>query len=160
MDSLAIFGTQFLMSLFVYALVAKWYVGPWLDKKPLYTALSFLIIPHALRHIGLTFMIPAGVSEGLSPAFAASAGYGDLTSAVLAILSLIALRKHWGFAMFMVWIFNIVGSVDLLNALRQAESVPYFRAMWFIPTFFVPMLLVTHFMVFVRLLRRQGKLAK
>ncbi len=30
MDQNAIFGLQFLLSLIVYALIAKWYVAPWL----------------------------------------------------------------------------------------------------------------------------------
>ncbi len=34
MDQNAIFGVQFLLSLIVYALIAKWYVAPWLAGKP------------------------------------------------------------------------------------------------------------------------------
>ena len=34
MDQNAIFGVQFLLSLIVYALIAKWYVTPWLAGKP------------------------------------------------------------------------------------------------------------------------------
>ncbi|PHR91693.1 MAG: hypothetical protein COA69_10910 [Robiginitomaculum sp.] len=155
MDTLTIFLTQFFMSLLVYAYAAKWYVGPWLDKKPLYAALGLLILPHALRYIGLTFMVPNVGGEGLSTTFAASAGYGDWLSAMLAIISLIALRKHWRITLPLIWVFNVVGTLDLINALRQAEAVSYFRAAWFIPTFFVPLLLVSHFMVFSRLLRRR-----
>ena len=54
----------------------------------------------------------------------------------------------------MVWLFNIVGSLDLLNALRHLEVAPMFGAAWYIPTFLVPLLLVTHYMIFLRLLRR------
>lgn len=154
MDTLTIFLIQFIMSLLVYTFIAKWHVGPWLDKKPLYTALSLLILPHALRHLGLTFMIPNVGGEGLPAVFAVSAGYGDFLSAVLAIISLVALRKHWRITLPLIWVFNIVGTADLFNALRQADAVPYFRAAWFIPTFFVPMLLISHFMVFSRLLKR------
>ena len=73
---------------------------------------------------------------------------------VLALLALIALRTGWARALALVWLFNIVGTVDLLNALRQANVVPDFGAAWYIPTFFVPLLLVTHFMIFARLLKR------
>ncbi len=34
MDQNAIFGVQFLLSLIVYALIAKWYVAPWLAGNP------------------------------------------------------------------------------------------------------------------------------
>ncbi len=40
---------------------------------------------------------------------------------------------------------NIVGTVDLLNALRQVDVAPGFGAAWYIPTFLVPALFVTHF---------------
>jgi hypothetical protein len=40
------------------------------------------------------------------------------------------------------------------NALRQAEAVPDLGVAWFIPTFFVPLLLVTHYQIFVRLLQQ------
>jgi len=154
MESLQIFGVQFILSIIVVALIAKWYVAPWLGEKTLQMALGILILPHAFRHIGLTFLTPAVVSDAMPASFAASAGYGDLTSGVLAILAMIALRRNWGAALFMVWVFNIIGTVDLLNALRQAEAVPHFGAMWFIPTFLVPVLLVTHVMVFARLLKK------
>ena len=52
MDTLAIFGLQFVLSLMVYALIAKCYVAPWLAEKPIHQALIVLIFPHASRHIG------------------------------------------------------------------------------------------------------------
>ncbi|MFT7304424.1 MAG: hypothetical protein ACI8UZ_003280, partial [Akkermansiaceae bacterium] len=56
-----------------------------------------------------------------------------------------------------VWIFNFVGSIDLVNALRQTEAVPHLGATWFIPTFLVPILLVTHVLIFTCLLRNSLK---
>ena len=70
------------------------------------------------------------------------------------MLALIALRTGWVGAVALVWLFNIVGTADLLNALRHVNVAPAFGAAWYIPTFLVPVLLVTHFMIFVRLLRR------
>ncbi len=153
MDPVAIFGLQFLFSLLVFTLIAVWYTAPWLSTKSASTALTILILPHAFRHIGLSFLVP-NLNVGAVPAFfAETAGYGDLLSAVLAIIALGLL--HWGsrLATPLIWVFNIVGFVDLLNALRQAEAVGYFGATWFIPTFLVPLLLVTHVMIFIRLLR-------
>jgi len=154
MDTLEIFGLQLVLSLVVYCLIATWYVTPWLAEKPIEQALMPLIFPHAFRHIGLTFFVPGVVAQPLPSIFANTAAYGDLVSGLLAILSLVALRSGWGLALPLVWLFNIVGTVDLLNALRQAEAVPDLGATWYIPTFFVPVLLVTHVMIFSRLLRR------
>jgi hypothetical protein len=53
-----------------------------------------------------------------------------------------------------VWVFNIIGPVDLLNALYQADRLgvgmtPGLQgAAYFIPTVLVPLLLVTHVLVF------------
>ena len=77
-------------------------------------------------------------------------------SGVLALLGLIALRTGRAGALVLIWLFNVVGTVDLLNALRHVNVAPNFGAAWYIPTFLVPLLLVTHFMIFVRLLKRGG----
>ena len=74
MDQAAIFGLQFLLSLIVYALIARWYVAPWLAGKPVEQALAALILPHAFRHLGLVFLVPG----------------------MLAIVALVVLRGGWG----------------------------------------------------------------
>ncbi len=154
MDTLAIFGLQFVLSLVVWGLIAKWLVAPWIETKSPHDALFWLTLPHAFRYMGMVFLVSGVVARPLPVAFAIPAAYGDLVTAVLALLALIALRTGWGRALALVWLFNIVGTVDLLNALRQASVVTDFGAAWYIPTLFVPLLLVTHFMIFARLLRR------
>ncbi len=95
LDHSAIFGVQFLLSLIVYALIAKWYVAPWLAGKSVEQALVPLIFPHAFRHMGLLFLVPGVVAEPLPPEFADPAAYGDLASGLPAILALVALRGRW-----------------------------------------------------------------
>ena len=156
MDQNAIFGLQFLLSLTAYALLARWYVGPWLAGKPLGEALQPLIFPHVFRHIGLSFLVPGVVAERLPDAFSGPAAYGDLAAAVLAVLCLIALRKRWRAARILVGCFSVIGTVDLFYALGRGFSVGAQESMgatWYIPTFVVPALLVTHGMVWWRLLR-------
>lgn len=158
MDIYAIFGLQFVLSTVVFAILARLFVTSWLADQPLKLALTVLIAPHAFRHIGMTFLVP-GVAGGLPESFAVTAGYGDLAAALLAIVALLALQIGTRFALPFVWLFNIVGIADLANALRQAEAVPYFGATWFIPTFIVPLLIVTHALIFARLVRRERNVA-
>ena len=153
MNTLTIFGTQFVLSVIVITLIARWFVTPWLTQKPLHLALTVLVLPHTFRHIGLSFLVPGLVADHTPSSFASAAAYGDFTSGLLAILALVALRGRWRLALPLVWVFNIVGTVDLVNALRQAEAVPYFLSTWYIPTFLVPVLLVTHGMIFARLFK-------
>ena len=156
MDTLAIFGLQFVLSVILYALLAKWYVSPWLARKPLHEALIPLVFLHASRHIGMVFLVSGVVAQPLPKGFAYPAAYGDLATALLALLALVALRGKWSLALPLVWLFNVVGTVDLMNAVFQGlrlQILDSLGAAWYIPTFLVPALLVTHFMIFSRLLR-------
>ena len=153
MDIVLIFLSQFVLSLIVVGLLARWYAAPWLAEKSLEVALVILIAPHAFRHLGLAFIVPALNQPGMPLEFATSAAYGDLLSGILALVVLIALKGRWAMAIPLAWVFSIVGIADLANALRQDDAILYMGATWFIPTFVVPILLVTHVMVIARLVR-------
>ena len=157
MDTLAIFGLQLVMSIILYSLLAKWFLAPWLREKTQSQALFWLTLPHATRYVGMIFLVPGVVSPSLPGSFATAAAYGDLAAGLLALVVLIALRNRWTGTMALIWLFNIVGTVDLVNALSQAQAVPYLGAAWYIPTFWVPVLLVTHFMIFARLLKKPAE---
>lgn len=147
------------LSLVSYSLIAKWYVTPRLEGLPRAEALLPLVLLHTFRHIGMAFLIPGVTSAPLDPGFANPAAYGDLLAAVLALLAVAALRLHWSLATPLVWLFNIEGSVDLLNAvyqgLRRTPNLGDLGATYFIPAVIVPALLVTHYMVFRMLLKRE-----
>ena len=152
METQEIFFLQFVLSLVVVGLLARWYATPWLAERPMEVALMALLIPHAFRHVGMAFLVPALNQPDMPSDFAAAAAYGDLLSGMLALTALIALKGRWAIAIPLVWVFNIVGAIDLANALRQDGAILYMGATWFIPTFVVPVLLVTHVMVFSRLI--------
>lgn len=155
MSTVQIFGLQFLLSLVVYGLLARWYVAPRLAALPLPAALTPLLFIHAFRHLGMVFLVPTVVGPGLQPEFAVPAAYGDLLAALLALAAIVALRSGWPAALALVWFFNIVGSLDLVNALyRGARLGVSLGAAYYIPTFAVPALLVTHAMIFAMLVRR------
>jgi hypothetical protein len=105
----------------------------------------------------MVFLIPGVTSQALDPRFANPAAYGDLIAALLAILAIFALRLSWRAAIPLVWLFNIEGTLDLLNALFQGLRYTengHLGATYFIPAVIVPVLLVTHYMVFILLLRK------
>ncbi len=128
MNVMTIFAIQFLMSLVVWGSLAYWLLTPWLEKKSLNEALFFLTVPHAFRHIGMVFLVPGVVAGPLPETFAAPAALGDLLTGVLAFLALIALRNNWSVARAAVWLFSIVGTIDLINALRQGIVDDKFRS--------------------------------
>jgi hypothetical protein len=153
MDLQLIFFLQFALSLVVLGLLARWYATPCLAQRSLEVALMFLLIPHTFRHLGMAFLVPALNQPGMPEGFSTAAAYGDLLSGILALVAMIALKGNWSTAIPIVWVTNIIGTADLANALRHDDAILYMGTTWLIPTFIVPVLLVTHFMIFSRLMR-------
>ncbi len=151
----AIFGLQVVLSLVVYSLIARWYVVPRLAALPLRDALTPLLLLHAFRYLGMVFLVPTVVGPALPAAFAVPAAYGDLLAALLALLAIAALRQAWPLAIPLVWLFNVEGTLDLVNAFYQGlRNDVQLGAAYYIPTVAVPALLVTHAMIFAMLIRR------
>ena len=126
-----------------------------LGRLPRSDALKALVFPHCFRFVGLAFLIPGVTSEVLDSRFANPAAYGDLLAALLAFL-IMALHYRWAMAIPLVWIFNLEGTLELLNAVFQGRRfIPdgHCGATYFIPAIIVPALLVTHFMIFPILIR-------
>ena len=150
------------MGLVAYGLIAKWYVMPTLRALPRERALLPLLLFHSFRFIGLAFLIPGVTAQALDPRFAHPAAYGDLLAAVLALLAIVALRREWRVAIPLVWIFNVEGALDLLNAVTQGLRYTedgMLGATYFIPAMVVPALLVSHVMVFVILWRGEPSIS-
>jgi hypothetical protein len=140
-----------------WGILAARYLWPALRNLPRAQALQPLLLLHCFRFVGLAFLVHGVVSPDLPSAFARPAAYGDLVAAVLALLALVALRSPPGIGL--VWVFNLWGSADLLHAFYQGRVGVGFEpgqlgAAYFIPTVVVPLLLVTHVLVFRLLLER------
>jgi len=154
----ALFGISVVLSFVAWGIVSGRYIWPVLRSQPRANALRPLLLLHAFRFVGLAFLVPGVVSADLPAAFARPAAYGDLATAVLALLAVVALHSKLG--IILVWAFNILGSTDLLFAFYQGNRVGLTAgqqgAAYFIPTVLVPLLLITHGLVFGLLLKRDG----
>ena len=159
MDASAIFGLQSTAMLVTYALAARWYVWPRLARLLRADALVPLLLIQTLRTLGLTLIVPAVADPSVPRSFSVPLAYGDLIAAALAFVAIAALRLRWSFAVPLVWLFSVEGTVDLLNAIVQGIGVGATQyqlgAAWFIPTYFVPLLWVSQALIFVVLLRRE-----
>src|SRR5215468_1429004 len=162
MQSQFAFFVSIAFSLIAWGIVAVRYICPELRLRSQAEALRPLLILHSFRFIGLAFLVPGVVSPGLPSAFAHSAAYGDIIAAILALLSLILLPSATG--VVIAWIFNVWGTADLFNAFYQANQsglMPgQLGATYFIPTFIVPLLLITHGLGFRILLRHENEFVK
>ncbi len=140
----------------VFYVAARIYLLPRLGDLAPRSVMVPILLLHSLRHLGLMFLTRGAVYPGMPPQFAYPAALGDLFTALLAFASIPAVLKDWNAGRRLVWVFNIVGTLDLVVAIALATiygaPVSMGPAYW-IPAFWVPGLLVTHYVTFILLLR-------
>jgi hypothetical protein len=147
-----ILTVNLLFSTLVFWVAAKLYLLPRLERLDPKTVLLPILLLHALRHLGLMFLAPGGVFPGIPWQFAYPAASGDLVTAVLALIAIPAVATRARYAKLLVWVFNIVGTLDLMDAIALAtiyNAAPFMGPAYWIPAFWVPALLVTHYIVFI-----------
>jgi len=164
MPSVALFGISVAFGLALWGAVAGYYVWPALRDHPSPENLKPILLLHGFRFLGLAFLMPGVVSPELPTAFAQPVAYGDLMTSMLALLALTTLGTRSGTTF--TWVFNVFGTADLLFAFYQGSLIALpdrpgvLGAAYFILAAFVPLLLVTHGLMFRILLRRGQKHAE
>jgi hypothetical protein len=140
------------LSLVAYALIAAWYVVPRLSRLPRDIALVPLLWIHAFRIVGGTILAPGAVDAAVPVDFRTMVGYGDLATAFLALLALIALRARLPRAIALVWLCVGIGMLDTVNAIVQSVRYNVFTyalgVNWVIVSVYVPALLVSSVLIF------------
>jgi len=153
---LNILTVNLLLSTLVFWIAAKIYLLPKLPQLTARSVLLPILLLHSLRHLGLMFLAPGAVYPGMPPQFAYPAAYGDLLAAALAVAAIAAIVSNASGARIFVWIFNVEGTLDLINAITLAtiyNAAPFMGPAYWIPAFWVPALLVTHYITFLVLLK-------
>jgi hypothetical protein len=142
----------------IFYVAARLYLFPVLSRLRARQILLPILLLHSTRHLGLMFLTRGATYPGLPAQFAIPAGFGDLLSAVLAFLTIPLVLRDSALAKPAAWLFNLVGTIDLIVAIALATVYDAPVAMgpaYWIPAFWVPLLLVTHYVTFVLLLRNQ-----
>jgi hypothetical protein len=153
----ALFGISIVFGLAVWGAVAWLYIWPAVKEHPGPRNLKPILLLHGFRFLGLAFVAPGVVSPALPAAFAQPVAYGDLISAILALLALATVGTRAGTVT--IWLFNTFGTADLFFAFYQGGRISLpdtpglLGAGYFILTAYVPLLLITHALVFRILLR-------
>src|SRR5260370_41986865 len=88
-----LFGMQFTLSLIIFAMIAKWYISPALNRLPLQAALVPLFLVHALRYLPSSAFAPGQVDPKIPMDAMAGVAYWDFASAVLAVITAVFLRS-------------------------------------------------------------------
>jgi hypothetical protein len=156
METTILFGISVLMSFIVWNKLSKKYLWLRIKDLELKKAAEPILVLHSFRFAGLSFLVPGVVHAGLNPAWAMPAAFGDFTAAILAFITLLRINST-SFKSFL-WVFNILGFIDLLLAFADGPRysiLPFLGATYFIVIIYVPLLLLTHLMVFKLLLRNK-----
>jgi len=142
-------------------LLACWKV-PTLHRWAMTVELRWLVLLHLTRFVGFYFFYLCRRGE-LPFAFAAPAGWGDIIVATLAVL-LLALSGVRNRGMLIIW--NTVGLADILFVIVLALRLGLedWRSMHalrefplsLLPTFLVPLIIVSHVLIFFRAAKRKS----
>lgn len=150
------------------SLLAIYFIRPlrsWVAAVPL----RWLVAYHLVRFVGIAFLVFH--ARGLIPAeFAIVAGWGDIavaSSALLVAFGALPVTSPGRWWALLLW--NVFGTLDILYVLRTGigmgmadpEQMLWITAFpWnVIPTFIVPLVIVTHVLIFVRLAKLRSRLA-
>jgi hypothetical protein len=144
------------------ALFACWKV-PTLRGWTIKVELRWLVLLHLTRFVGFYFFLLSSRGE-LPFAFAAPAGWGDISVATLAFL-LLALSGARNWSMLIIW--NTIGLTDILYVVLMAlrlgledrQSMHALREfpLSLLPTFLVPLIIVSHVLIFFRAAKLKSK---
>jgi len=152
MPSPVLFAISVAFGLAVWGVAAWNYIWPALRDRPRPENLKPILLLHGFRFLGLAFVVKGVVSPELPAAFAQPAAYGDLISAVLALLALATLGTRAGTVMS--WVFSIFGTADLLFAFYEGSRISLpnqpglLGAGYFVLSAYVPLLLIPHGLAF------------
>ena len=114
----------------------------------------------AFRYVALQIFSASAVA-GLEASLATQRviAFGDLATAVLALVALLALRRGTPVARALMWVLAIVGTADLISATvtgvagHLADTASGWS--WFILAFYVPALWVAEVLTFWQLIARR-----
>lgn len=158
MSARGIFNIDMALGYLAWALCVATYVWPRLKAMDRVEAHRAIATFNSFRFFGLVFLLPGFVGSNLPQGFATQVAYGDLATALLAILVLLTVRVRSLF-LPLVWIFNLVGFADLVIGTARAVSVDLpsvagqLGAGYAILMLYVPALFWTHLLAFRLLLR-------
>jgi hypothetical protein len=124
--------------------------------------LAVLVGFHIVRApIGVAFLFYSG--EGLHPDFAVPGGIGDIIAGALAIPAMFAAMSPTGRKRLVVLAWNALALADIIMVFASAQRILFFGSGFdemsafgsfpfpAIPAFVVPIVVVTHVLIFLRL---------
>jgi hypothetical protein len=159
MSPAIIFQLQLVLGYVPWLLLLGANMMPWLKTLDRVAAQRVIATLHSFRFFGLVFILPGLVGPGLPPGFASLAAYGDFATGVLAMLALLTINIRPLFWTLVVG-FNVIGAADIIADYVHGiqfdlpDAAGQLGATYFIPIIYVPLLMITHVVALVLMVRR------
>jgi hypothetical protein len=150
-----------LASLVVYALLAKWFIAPWLKTLGRADALIALAIVHLFRYVALITFSAQHDGYPISSIAALEAVVGDVAGAVVALAAIWALRHRWRLGIILSWLLVIETAVDVVVGVRRKGLEPLWGdasgVTWVMLNFYVTLIVVSLPLLVWQLYARRGE---
>jgi hypothetical protein len=148
-----------LFSLFLYVLLAVWYVVPWLRSRPRAEALIPLLWVHAFRYVALHLVDAQSAGYAISNALRDRIIYGDIVAMILAVSAIAALRARSRMSIPLVLLL-VAETVTFIATLilgrgREEMAVVATGINWLVQSFYVPLVPVTLGLIIWQLVSRR-----
>jgi len=153
---MGILSANLILNTILFWFVLRIYVAPGLPGLEWEAIALPIVLLHSSRHLGLMFLSAGATYPGLPITFAWPAAIGDFMAALIAAVAAVLIVRRARGRRTLVWAFNIWGSADLLAAITLATAFDVESLMgpaYWIPAFWVPLLLATHAFLFLVLVR-------
>jgi hypothetical protein len=153
-----VLNIQSTLSLILFILIGRWYVGPRLSSRSRDQAVLPLLWIHAFRYAPLTLLAPGQADPRIPADVVGTVAYGDFMAALFALLAIVAVQLRLRMATALVWLFSIVSIADLVYGTSRAAGAEmytyYMGGSWYIVNFYLPMLIVSQVMIAYYLVKR------
>src|SRR5690242_815909 len=153
-------GAQ-LVSLVVYAAIARWYLTPWLKLQTRAEALVPLLWVHVFRYVALNVFSAQQTGFPISDSGAMEIVVGDTAGAVMAFAAIALLRLRFWLAIPLAWILAVETIYDTITNIRGGVHEHLMGAAsgvtWFVLVFFVPAVIVSLTLLIWQLYARRGE---
>jgi|SRR5450631_3135881 hypothetical protein len=160
-----IFNLHLVLGYVAWMLCTNVYILPKLKAMSQLDAQRAIATLHSFRFFGLVFILPGVVGHSLPAGFAPFSAYGDLATGLLAILALLTVRIRPLFWPLVV-AFNLAGAVDIIVDYYHGAKLGLpalsgeLGAAYPIVIIYVPILMITHFISFYLMFRRQSEVTR
>jgi hypothetical protein len=153
-------GAQ-LISVVVYAAIARWYVAPWLKLRTRADALVPLLWVHVFRYVALNVFSAQETGFPISDSGAMEIVVGDVAGTVMAFAAIALLRLRVWLAIPLAWVLALETIYDTITNIQGGVREHLMGAAsgvtWLVLVFFVPAVIVSLALLVWQLYARRGE---